>query len=149
VKTIVDPSRAIEPMGCHLFKVETGHSLVTEDFKPVTIVRSKNGRRRLRHLAAWLPYLPFDPYSVMRPSPEQVSVSELRINHYVTRSREDLSLKYKDRTMMLDWDRRSHSRYHDRNEIEDPILASKAARVREIIARVRASDPLEKGRRAG
>ena len=41
---------------------------------------------------------------------------------------------------MLDRDRRSYSRYHDRNEVEDDVLASKAVRVREIIARVRGSE---------
>jgi Glycosyltransferase family 92 len=139
VKTIVDPALAIEPRSAHLFKVQPGHSLVTEDFKSVRLVRAKNGRRRLRHLAAWLPYLPFDPYSVIRPHHEQVSVSELRINHYATRSEEDLASKYKNRDGMGDRDRRSHSRYHDRNEVEDPVLVSKAGRVREIIARMRAA----------
>lgn len=137
VKTIVDPALAIEPQSGHLFKVQPGHSLVTEDFTPVRIVRSKNGRRRLRHLAARLPYLPFDPYSVMRPTPERVSVSELRINHYVTRSEEDVALKFKDRNTLLDRDRLSHFRYHDRNEVEDAILASKAEQVRDIIVEVR------------
>jgi hypothetical protein len=143
VKTIVDPMAAIEPDGPHLFRVGSGQALVTEDFKPVQLVRSKNGRHRMRHLAAWLPYLPFDPYSVIRPSTEQVSVTDLRINHYVTRSVEDVGVKYKDRTTMMASDRRSYSRYHDRNEVEDPILAAKAARVREIIARVRGSEPLK------
>jgi hypothetical protein len=140
VKTIVDPFAAIEPDSPHLFTVQPGQSLVTEDFKPVQLVRSRNGRHRMRHLAAWLPYLPFDPYSVVRPSTEQVSVTDLRINHYVTRSKEDVRLKYKDRSTMLESDRRSYSRYHDRNEVEDPILASKAERVREIIARIRSTD---------
>lgn len=138
VKTIVDPLLTLEPRSGHLFSVQPGHSLITEDFMPVQIVRIRNGRRRLRHLAALLPYLPFDPYSVIRPSPEQVSVSQLRINHYVTRSEEDVRFKYKDRDTMLDRDRRSHSRYHNRNEVEDQILTPKAGLVREIIARVRA-----------
>ena len=137
VKTIVDPLLALEPQSAHLFKVQAGHSLVTEDFKPVRVIRQANGRRRLRHIAAWLPYLPFDPYSKTEPSIRQVSVATLRINHYATRSEEEAPLKYKDRDSLRQRDRRSHARYHDRNEIEDPILASKAARVREIIARVR------------
>lgn len=141
VKAIVDPSCVTEPCGAHLFKAEPGQSLVTEDFKPVRIVRSANGRRRLRHIAAWLPYLPFDPYSKIMPEPEQISVAELRINHYATRSREDLSIKYKDRGTMDDRDRRSHWRYHDRNEVDDPILAPKAERVRELIDRMKGSAP--------
>jgi Glycosyltransferase family 92 len=138
VKTIVDPEFAVEPQSAHLFKVQPGHALVTDDFKAVRVVRSINGRRKLRHLAAWLPYLPFDPYSKTEPSIRQVSVSNLRINHYVTRSDEEMPLKYKDRDSMTARDRRSHARYHDRNEVEDPILASEATHVREIIAAVRA-----------
>jgi hypothetical protein len=141
VKTIVDPMLAVAPEGSHLFKVQPGHALVTEDFKPVRVVRSANGRRRLRHLAALLPYLPFDPYSKISPSPRQVSVSELRINHYVTRSEEELSFKYKDRDTMRTRDRRSHGRYHDRNEVEDPVLVAKAQRVRDIIATVCGANP--------
>ena len=137
VKTIVDPLLAVEPQSAHLFRVEEGHALVTEDFKPVQVVRHANGRRRLRHVAAWLPYLPFDPYSKTEPSIRQVSVSNLRINHYATRSEAEAPLKYKDRDSMRDRDRRSHARYHNRNEVDDPILASTAPQVREIIAKVR------------
>jgi len=143
VKSIVDPLLAVEPQGSHLFTVEPGHRLVTEDFRPVRVVRGIIGRRRLRHLAALLPYVPFDPYSKVEPSPKQVSVSELRINHYVTRSAEELDSKYKDRDTMSGRDRRSHGRYHDRNEVEDPILASKAERVREIIASVRSAGAIK------
>jgi|SRR5579884_674525 len=139
VKAIVDPLLTVEPYGSHLFKVRSGHVLVTEDFKPVRLVRSVKWRRMLRHVAARLPYLPLDPYATKEPSPKQVSVSQLRINHYVTRSAEEAPLKYKDRNTMRERDRRSHSRYHDRNEIEDPILASRAAEVRAIIDEIRAS----------
>lgn len=138
VKTIVDPSLAIEPQSAHLFKVQPGHSLVTEDLKPVRIVRKADGRRRLRHLAAWLPYVPFDPYAKVQPANPQVSVSRLRINHYVTRSAEELPLKYKDRDSLTARDRHSHAQYHDRNEVDDPVLVPRAARIREVIARVRA-----------
>jgi hypothetical protein len=137
VKAVVDPLLAVEPYGSHLFKVQPGHALVTEDFKPVSLVRLLKWRRMLRHVAARLPYLRFDPYATKEPSPKQVSVSQLRINHYVTRSEEEAPLKYKDRNSMRDRDRRSHSRYHDRNEVEDPILASKADQVRAIIDEVR------------
>ena len=138
VKSIVNPLLAIEPQSPHLFSVQPGESLVTEDFRPIEIVRVKNGRRRLRHVAGLLPYVPFDPYSVMRPTIERVSVRELRINHYTTRSTEELAFKYKDRTTMLDRDRRTHWRYHDRNEVEDPILVGKAEAVWKIIAAIRA-----------
>lgn len=137
VKTIVDPLLAVRPRSAHLFDVLPSHSLVTEDCKAVQVVRSANGRRRLRHLAAWFPYLPFDPYSKTEPSIRQVSVKDLRINHYVTRSEEEMQLKYKDRDSLNRRDRRSHARYHDRNEVEDDVLAARAARVRDLIARVR------------
>ena len=138
VKTIVDPSLAIEPQSAHLFRVQAGHSLVTEDFKPVRVVRRANGQGMLRHLAARMPYLPIDPYAKFQPADRQVSVSQLRINHYVTRSAEELAFKFKDRDSMSERDRRSHGRYHDRNEVEDPVLASRADSVREVIARVHA-----------
>jgi hypothetical protein len=140
VKTIVDPLLATDAFGSHLFKVQPGHALVTEDFRPVRLVSTLKWPRILRHFAAWLPYLPFDPYSSREPAPKQVSVRELRINHYVTRSAEELPLKYKDRNTMRVRDRRSHWRYHDRNEVEDAILASRAGAVREIIARVRGAE---------
>jgi hypothetical protein len=135
VKTIVNPNLAIEPQSAHLFRVQAGEALVTEDFKKVKVVR-KLLARRFRKLCAWLPYVPFDPYSKTEPSIGQVSVSNLRINHYVTRSQEEMPFKYKDRNSLTDRDRRIHARYHDRNEIEDPILVPAAGRVREIIAAV-------------
>lgn len=134
VKTIVDPSLAVRPRSAHLFDVKPGHSLVTEDLKPIRVVRTSNGRRYLRHLAARIPYVPFDPYSKTEPSIRQVSVAKLRINHYVTRSHEEMPLKYKDRDSMSARDRSSHARYHDRNEVEDPILASRAPLIRAIMA---------------
>ena len=138
VKTIVDPSRAAEAQSVHLFRVQGSGSLVTENFQPIEIVRSSRGRLLLRHAASWLPYLPFEPYALTESSIRQVSVEKLRINHYVTRSTAESVLKYKDRKTMRKRDRRSYTRYHDRNEVEDRVLVSKAEQVREIIARVRA-----------
>lgn len=149
VKTIVDPLLAIEPQSPHLFRVQPGEALVTENLTPVRVVRTKNGRRRLRHLAALLPFLPFDPYSVMRPTFERVSVRNLRINHYATRSQEERELKYKDRSRMDERDRNSHWRYHDRNEVEDSILVRKAEAVREIIRAIRSgAAPVNNRKRA-
>jgi uncharacterized membrane protein YkvA (DUF1232 family) len=51
-----------------------------------------------------------------------------------------VALKYKDRNSMRARDRNTHARYHDRNEVDDPILVSQAGLVQEIIARVRGSD---------
>ena len=140
VKSIVDPYLAVEPRGPHMFSVQPGHSLVTEDLIPVRTVRAGKWRSWFRHLAASLPYLPIDPYSIHEPSTKQVSISKLRINHYVTRSQEDLQVKYKDRNSMRPRDRRSYSRYHDRNEVDDAILAGKAALVKQIIAKVRSEN---------
>ena len=143
VKSIVDPALTIAPQGRHLFTVQPGEALVTEDRTPMRMVQAAKWRCRLRHLAALLPNLLFDPYSKTEPAGARVSVNTLRISHYVTRSKADLRLKYKDRTTMLDRDRSSHFRYHDRNEAEDPILTSKAARVRKIIACVRETSSLK------
>ena len=89
-----------------------------------------------------MPYLPFDPYSKTEPSIRQVSVSNLRINHYVTRSEAEMRLKYKNRDSLGERDRRSHARYHNRNEVADPVLVPEAVRVRDIIAAVRAGTSL-------
>jgi len=142
VKTIVDPWLAVEPQGPHLFTVQPGEALVTENKIPVRIVPAAKWRRGLRPMAAIAPHLPIDPYSINEPSTTRVSISTLRINHYVTRSQEDLLFKYKDRNKMLERDRQSYSRYHDRNEVEDPILAWKEGRVREIIECVRETSSL-------
>ena len=141
VKSIVDPLLAVEPRGPHMFTVRPGHFLVTEDMIPVRTVRAGKWRGWFRHLAASMPYLPIEPCSIHEPSTRQVSTTKLRINHYVTRSHEDLEVKYKDRNSMRPRDRRSYSRYHDRNEVEDPILVMKAAGVNEIIVRVRRKLP--------
>lgn len=142
VKSIVDPWLAIEPQGPHLFKVQAGKALVTEDMIPVRIVRTAKWRRWLRPFVGMAPFLPIDPYSINEPSTKGTSIAILRINHYVTRSKEDLLLKYKDRNKMLRRDRQFYSRYHDRNEVKDPILASKAKRVREIVKGVRETSSL-------
>lgn len=141
VKTIVDPSRATEAQSVHLFKVQEGASLVTENFRAIQVVRSTRGRMWLRHAASWLPYLPFEPYGLTESSIREVSVENLRINHYVTRSKAESVSKYKDRKTMRARDRRSYTRYHDRNEVDDPILVSRGEQVRAIIARVRAGKP--------
>lgn len=148
-KTIVDPALATEAQSVHFFRVQAGQSLVTENFEPVGVVRSLPGRLMLRHLASWLPYLPFEPYGMTESSIRRVSVENLRINHYVTRSEEEALLKYKDRKTMSQKDRRSYTRYHNRNEVEDPILVSKSKRVREIISRIRAGQSPLSGTEAG
>lgn len=140
VKTIVDPSASTEPQSVHLFKVQADRSLVTENLQPVRVVRSTRGRMFLRHVASWLPYLPFEPYAMTESSIRTVSVEKLRINHYVTRSMDEANLKYKDRKTMRMRDRRSYTRYHDRNEVEDPILVGKAEKVRAVIATVKAGE---------
>ena len=143
VKSIVDPALTIALRGPHLFTVQPGETLIAEDLTPVRMVRAAKWRYRLRHLAALLPNLLFDPYFKTEPAGARVSVNTLRINHYVSRSKADLRLKYKDRKTMLDRDRSSHFRYLDRNQVEDPILASKALRVLEIIACVRETSSLK------
>ena len=144
VKTIVDPSLAIEPQSAHLFKVQPGHSLVTEDFKPVLVIRKSNVRASFATSPPCCPTcrsIPIRGPSRLPAGP----VSRLRINHYVTRSEEEMPLKYKDRDSLRGSDRRSHARYHDRNEVEDPILVPRAARVREVIAMVRGLAPTAPG----
>lgn len=142
VKSIVDPARTTGARSVHLFELEPGQSMVNESFELVRVERCVPGRMGLRHVAAFLPYLPFEPYALSQASIREVSVENLRINHYVTRSAEESARKYKDRTSMRTRDRSSYTRYHDRNEIEDPVLAARAGQVRRVIERVRAEQSL-------
>ena len=81
-----------------------------------------------------------DPYAIRESSVGRVSVGRLRINHYAVRSRQEFGEKLArhaasdlaaDGTSRL---QRGYFAYHDRNEVDDPILASYVPRVCERIA---------------
>lgn len=128
VKSIVDPTKAIRPTGPHFFIYQPGKLAVDETGAPTRIVHQTRRRRIISRLMAWL-RLPADPYSVRVSSRSGVRVDLLRINHYVTKSREESRAKFKDRAM-TERAKEDYFRYHDRNEVFDAVLAPRAAVVR-------------------
>jgi hypothetical protein len=140
VKSIVDPTRAIRSVGPHFFEYGAGELAVTENEEPVTPVRNSRPKRRLNRVLAGAPGMNVDPYAVRESSVGRVSVSRLRINHYAVRSRQEFAEKLArhaaddstaDGTSRL---QRGYFAYHDRNEVDDPILMSYAPQVRDQMA---------------
>jgi glycosyltransferase involved in cell wall biosynthesis len=132
VKSIVDPQRAVRPIGPHFFAYKDGALAVTEDHEPVRVIEPRAWARRMRRGLAQLPLIETDPYAVRRSSVKRVSVGRVRLNHYAVRSRQEFQQKTA---------RHGSSRlapryfaYHDRNEVHDPALASYASEVRARLA---------------
>jgi glycosyltransferase involved in cell wall biosynthesis len=145
VKSIVDPARAVRSMGPHFFEYRDGELAVTENQEPVTSVRNSRHKRRLNRMLARVPGAHVDPYAIRESSVRRVSVSRLRINHYAVRSRQEFADKvarHSDANSAANGTsrlRRGYFGYHDRNEVEDPILVAYAPRVHERLARRRST----------
>ena len=137
VKSIVQPTRTLDPNGPHVFDYADGPA-VDETGTPVVVTQVGNGRRRMRRVLCDLsPRLPLDPYAVAEIEPHRPTVERLRINHYAVKSRSEFASKtarfsapfegapalghrYDDRYFV----------YHDRNDVVDPILRGFGVRVR-------------------
>ena len=141
-KSIVQPSK-VAAWGSphahrrfpHHFDMAFGEHVVTErrevlgrtkGFKDQIASFAKHllGRHAVR-VGSLLPLF-FNPYGSRKGRPAEVSVSRLRINHYVVKSREEFALKVK---RMSDKPQKYNDyffRFHDRNEVEDRLLADRA-----------------------
>jgi Glycosyltransferase family 92 len=95
VKSIVDPSRALRPVGVHHFAYRDGKLAVTESREPVRVRERPRLKKYLRPLYRLLgPAVRYvDPYVRNRFSSRTVSVDLLRINHYPVKSREEFLRK--------------------------------------------------------
>jgi glycosyltransferase involved in cell wall biosynthesis len=138
VKSIVDPQRAVRPIGPHFFEYTDEALAVTEDHEPVRVIEQRTWPRRIRRGLVRLPLIETDPYAIRRSSVKRVSVGRLRLNHYAVRSRQEFEQKTT---------RHGSSRlapryfaYHDRNEVNDPALASYAGEVRARLAALQGDD---------
>lgn len=133
VKSIVDPERAVRPIGPHFFEYAGGALAVTEDSEPVRVTERRAWARRMRRGLARL-RLPIetDPYAMRDSSVKRVSVERVRLNHYAVRSRQE----FEQKTARHGSSRLAPSYfvYHDRNEVHDPALVSYASRVRARLA---------------
>ncbi len=140
VKSVVDPQRAVRSMGPHFFEYSSGELSVTENQEPVTPVRNSRAKRRLNRGLARVPGVHVDPYAIRESSAGRVSVSRLRINHYAVRSRQEFAEKLARHTAAGSGPggtsrlQRGYFAYHDRNEVNDPILISYAPQVRKQLA---------------
>jgi hypothetical protein len=134
IKSIVDPARAVGPIGPHFFEYADGALAVTEDHEPVRVSRRLSWARPVLGVLSRLPLIELDPYAARRSSVRRVSVRRLRLNHYAVRSQQEFEEKMT---------RHGNSRvapryfaYHDRNEVHDPALVTYADEVRAQLAAV-------------
>jgi hypothetical protein len=135
VKSIVATDRARRTSGPHFFEYADGALAVTENQVPVRPVMRSPRNRSIQSSLSKIPFLPVDPFAARDSSASKVSVSLLRINHYVLRSRgeyRDKVARYKlvDPSAINDAYGSHHFRFHDRNEVHDPILHRYVAEVK-------------------
>lgn len=124
VKSIVDPERALRAVSPHHFVYRDGALPVDETGRPVALRRKRRLGRRLRRLYALLGpvLLHVDPYAATDVTSRTVSVERLRINHYPVRSREEFLRKARLKKAKARYRGIDYFRYHDRNEVFDPVL---------------------------
>ncbi len=132
VKSIVDPARALRPIGPHFFEYADGALAVTEDHQPVRVIERPAWTRRMRRSLSRLPLIATDPYAVRQSSIKHVSVGRLRLNHYAVRSRREFEQKTTRHGSARLAPR--YFAYHDRNEVHDPALTRYARQVRARLA---------------
>jgi hypothetical protein len=136
VKSIVDPTRAVRPIGPHFFEYADGALAVTERHEPVRVIGVHPWARWVRRGLSRLPLVETDPYAIRRSSVKRVSVGRLRLNHYAVRSRQE----FEEKTARHGSSRLAprYFAYHDRNEVHDPALVLYADRVRAQLAAIEA-----------
>jgi len=144
VKSIVDPERVARPINPHHFAYHDGARAVTERMEPVGLVprtRWKRWRKRLRPLYRLLgPALTrVDPYAGADITSRVVSVDHLRINHYPVKSREEFLKKARLKQAKKRYDGIDYFAYHDRNEVDDPILTRYLPALAEALGRAAAA----------
>jgi hypothetical protein len=130
VKSIVDPERAIQSIGPHFFAYDGDLLAVTENQRPVRVRRRSSLSRSILRRLASVPLVAVDPYAVRVHTAGRVSVSRLRINHYVLRSRDEFVAKRTRWHFAQYKNDRLYFQFHDRNDTADPVLCPYAPEVR-------------------
>ena len=119
----------------HYFDLVPGADLVTENYEvlsplgmflgdKITKLMSKRLGEFFYRLGSWVPYL-FNPFGSKRGHPKSVSVGQIRINHYVVKSKEEYALKMRRMSAKPGKYNETFFRFHDRNEVEDLTLKEK------------------------
>ena len=124
-KSIVDPRRAVRAIGPHHFALADGGELVTEAGHPLRFRRIAPFAKLLSLLLSrWWAYAPVVAYSGYAIDLSLVETSVLRINHYVVKSRAEYLQKMQKNNLTKRWKKYTphYFRYHDRNEVLDPVL---------------------------
>jgi hypothetical protein len=124
VKSIVDPSRALGPASVHHFAYRDGALAVTETREPVRPRHRPGLKKYLRPVYRLLgPAVRYvDPYVRTRFASGPLTVDLLRINHYPVKSREEFLRKARFKREKKRYEGIDYFRYHDRNDVFDPIL---------------------------
>jgi hypothetical protein len=140
VKLILDPERAEKPESAHQFLFRDGKFAVNERGQEMHYRPANRHLRRVgKWLIGWMPRLPIDPYPTRITTVARVSVDRLRINHYVVKTRGD----WMDKATRFREGRgdgrnspkynETFYRYHDRNDVYDPIARRWLPQVRELL----------------
>lgn len=125
-KSIVDPSRVISAVGPHHFVLKEGGQIVNEARQPVHFrMVGRTTKRIVSLLARWWPYVPGDAYSFYVTDSQLADTKVFRINHYVVKSWAEYVKKMHKNNATKRYKKRYSPRffrYHDRNEVHDPVL---------------------------
>lgn len=142
VKTIVNPARTLAPTGVHHFDYVDNGLAVDEKKTRVTATRRSGFRRRLKPWVGKLgPLLRYtDPYSAADINKKTVTVDHLRINHYPIKSREEFARKSLLKKKKRRYEFIDYFAYHDRNEVEDPVLGQFLPALKERLVRLQKTE---------
>lgn len=124
IKSIVDPSRTVAPLGVHHFLYLHDVLPVDETGMAISMTRKPAYRKLLKKLYGKLGPLQqyTDPYSSWSISNSTVPVRKLRINHYPVKSYEEFLKKAAYKKEKRRYEDVNYFSYHDRNDIHDPVL---------------------------
>jgi hypothetical protein len=124
IKSIVDPSRTIQPLGIHHFSYIDGALPVDESKTRVSLKHKPTYKKKFKWLYGKLgPLLRyFDPYPGTDINSRLISVERLRINHYPIKSYEEFLKKTAHKKEKRRYEDVDYFTYHDRNEITDTVL---------------------------
>ena len=124
IKSIVDPSRVIEPLGMHHFSYSDGAFPVDETKTAVSLKHKPTHKKKFKwlygNLGPLLRY--FDPYPGTDINSRVISVERLRINHYPIKSHEEFLKKTAHKKEKRRYEDVDYFSYHDRNDVLDITL---------------------------
>lgn len=147
VKSIVDPMRTVGLLSVHHCHYLHGAKAVNECGTEIHVQSRPQKLRRLLRQFAWLlgPWMHhIDPYKGHFHVTHICPCQRLRIHHYILKSPSEYRHKAERRKRLWALNKESiyddFFRYHDQNEVTDPVLLGIAAAVRERLATIQGDD---------